>query len=178
MKDSGREYSSLGAKLAFAAVLLTAACGRSQKTADIAQDSLLVKDMDLAGRATDTTTPAATLVRDRGSVADAPSLTTGARVRRSPQLQPPESPTFEGRAGLPKMPPPTQVNPTPVLPGRESTSTPRAPLSGGQLSPQPTLPPAPVTQPASPRPARVIQPSPVPRKDSAPDTLPARIPVS
>jgi hypothetical protein len=83
-----------------AALLLAAGCAKSGKTADVAQDSILVKDAGIGGNKTDTANS------NRG-------------------LQPPK-----------------RVNPTPVLPGRESTSAP------------------------------VTQPSPTPKKDSTKgDTL-------
>lgn len=150
----------------FALLLLAAGCAKSDKTADVAQDSILVKDADIEGNKTDTAGAAtAALVRARGSAANAPVLTSGAPVKRAPDAV---STTVPG--GLQ---PPKRVNPTPVLPGRESTATPRTPpASGTQLSPQPTTPPTPVTQPVSPQPPPVTQPSPTPKKDSTKrDTL-------
>src|SRR2546423_5381676 len=149
-----------------AALLLAAGCAKSDKTADVKQDSILVKDADIGGNKTDAAgAAAAALLKARGSAANAPVLTTGAPVKRAPEVA---RPTSSG--GLQ---PPKRVNPTPVLPGRESTVTPRStPITGAPLTPQPITPPTPVTQPVSPQPPPVTQPSPTPKKDSTKgDTL-------
>jgi hypothetical protein len=174
MKDSARRLDILRAVLALtsAAVGVTG-CGRTNKTADVAQDSILVKDADLSAHRSDTAATTTTLVRDRGSMADLPTLTTGAPVKRSSVTNAGVSET-----GLQ---PPTRVNPTPVLPARDSTSAEqRTPTPNPPVTTQPTLTPPPVTQPASPKPPVVIQPSPTPitpstpKKDSARDSLRVR----
>src|SRR5437762_13935270 len=113
----------------FAALLLAAGCARSEKAADVAQDSILVKDADVGGKKTDTAGAAtAALVRARGSAANVPVLTTGAPVKRAPDVS--------GANSNSVLQPPKRVNPTPVLPGRESTSTQRStPMTGTQLTP-------------------------------------------
>ena len=60
---------------------------KSEKAADVAQDSILVKDADVGGNKTDTAGAAtAALMRARGSAANAPVLTTGAPVKRAPDV--------------------------------------------------------------------------------------------
>jgi hypothetical protein len=150
----------------FAALLLAAGCAKSDKAADVAQDSILVKDADIGGNKTDTAGAAtAALVRASGSAANAPVLTTGAPVKGAPDVG--------GATSNGVLRPPKRVNPTPVLPGRESTVTPRStPITGMQLNPPPVPPPTPVTQPVSPPPPPVTQPSATPKKDSTKgDTL-------
>lgn len=126
MKDSARRLFDVGVAIALAtAVLATASCGRKDKATDIAQDSILVRDADLTAPRTDTSSiPPATLVRERGSAADVPVLTRGAPVKRAPTV------TTGANSGLR---PPTRVNPSPVLPGRDTSST------GPAIQP-PTLP--------------------------------------
>ena len=100
----------------FAALLLAAGCAKADRAADIAQDSILVKDADIGGNKTDTAGAAtAALVRARGSAVDIPVLTIGAPVKRAPDVS--------GAKSNRGLQPPKRVNPTPVLPGRESTST-------------------------------------------------------
>jgi hypothetical protein len=165
MKDSVRILRTLVVGLLLAvAAFAAAACAKSSKAKDVAQDSILVKDAGIAEHKTDTTSGPATLVRDRGSAADRPTLTSGAPVKRSPATNAGASQT-----GLQ---PPVRVNPTPVLPSRESTSAPqRTPTPNPTLVPQPAMTPSPVIQPASPKPPVVIQPSPVPKRDSSTDSL-------
>jgi hypothetical protein len=117
MKDNAGRIIDVGTVLALFAVFLAAAgCSKSDKAADVAQDSILVKDADIGDNKTDTAGAAtAALLRAHGSAADEPVLTTGAPVKRAPAVGGPAS-----SGGLK---PPKRVNPTPVLPGRESTST-------------------------------------------------------
>jgi hypothetical protein len=130
-----------------------AACAKSNKSSDVAQDSILVKD---AGDKTDTAGAAtAALVREKGATAQPPALTTGAPVNRTTDVAPAVPTTAapqRNRASVP--PPPKKVYPSPVLPPRESTTaTPRSSVIS------PTSPP-PVTQPVSPSPPPVTQPTP------------------
>jgi hypothetical protein len=153
--------------LALAVVTLSAgACGRQDKTSDVAQDSILVKDADIAEHKSDTAAAAtAALVRERGALPQAPTLTNGAPVDRS-----------SGGTSSGTLQPPRRVNPSPVLPPRESAPIQRAaPLPTSPLTPQPATPPTPVTQPVSPQPPPVTQPpaqpSPAPKKDSSRDSV-------
>jgi hypothetical protein len=133
MKDSARTRIDVGAAVVVVTAMLSiAACGKQNKASDVAQDSILVKDADIAEHKSDTTAAVTTLVRDRGSVADAPTLTNGAPVKRARSVD-----AGPSRSGLQ---PPTKVNPSPVLPARESTvTTPKAD------SPPPPPPPPPKT---------------------------------
>lgn len=174
MKDSARRLVDGAVIVALAAGGLTiVACGRSDKTADVAQDSMLVKDADVAPEKTDTAGAAtAALVRARGATPGMPALTNGAPVRRSadlPRVPASGVPTTSG--GLQ---PPKRVNPSPVLPARESTAgRPTDPVTTSPLSPPRVIPPQPPTQPVSPQPQPVRQPSPIPKKDSSRDSLSA-----
>jgi hypothetical protein len=175
MKDSVRILSRTMRVAIAAAMIATAACAKSNKPADVAQDSILVKDADVAGNKTDTAGAAtAALVRERGSGAQLPALTNGAPVTRSSDggpAVPPTSATRTTRASTaqPTLQPPKKVYPSPVLPPRESTvTTPR-----GSVISTPTSPP-PVSQPVSPQPPPVSQPiPPAPKKDSSADSLSA-----
>lgn len=173
MKDNARGILEIGVAVALAAAVLSVAgCGRSNKTADIAQDSILVKDADLSGHKVDTAAAATTLVRDRGSVADLPALTTGAPVKRA------TASVAAGSAGGP-LQPPKKVYPSPVLPGRNPTPESLPPARIDPLIAPTAVQPAPATQPASPRPPRVIQPQPPtpPKTDSSSDSLRLRPPI-
>lgn len=168
MKDSARRILDTGVALALAAgVLTTAGCAREKKAEDVAQDSILVKDADMSARKADTTVPGTTLVRDRGSVPQTPVLTTGAPVKRSPDVK--------ASGGLQ---PPKRVNPTPVLPGRDSFVERRVPQRPiGDPIVDPSVPP-PVTQPIIrqppvPQPQPVTQPTLKPKRDSSTDSLSA-----
>jgi len=119
MKDNVRGTLFAREALPFIVAILAAGCGRASKTADVAQDSLLIKNADVRTHRMDTTVAApGTLVRDRGSAADAPSLTAGAPVKRAPDVRTSGSPAMQSASPQPKMQPPAGVNPTPVLPGR------------------------------------------------------------
>lgn len=148
--------------------LSAGACARRDKTPDVAQDSILVKDADVVEHKTDTAGAAtAALVRERGAIAETPTLTSGARVSRSSDVTVAPGGTLR---------PPRRVNPSPVLPAREPTPLTRTdPLPTSPLPTQPATPPTPVTQSVSPQPRPVTQPPaqplPTPKKDSSPDSL-------
>lgn len=172
MKDSARGVLEIGVALALAAAVLSiAGCGRSNRTADVAQDSILVKDADVSGRKVDTVAAGRTLVRDRGSVADVPALTTGAPVKRAPAS------VVAGSAGG-QLQPPKKVYPSPVLPGRDATPESLPPARIDPLVDPTAQQPVQVRQPVSPQPPRVIQPQPPtpPKTDSSSDTLILRPP--
>jgi len=105
MKDSVRESLYVGPIVALlAAALLAAGCRRSDKTADLAQDSLLM--------AADTV-QAAPVKKDTAATArGAPGGVT--------QMHPSSKPMTSG-VPQPKMQPPRKINPPVVLPGRDST---------------------------------------------------------
>ncbi len=149
MKDSARRLFDVGVAVALTtAVLAMAGCGRTNKTADVAQDSILVKDADVAEHKTNTPPAAATLVRDRGSAADVPSLTSGAAVKRAPS----SAATGSSRGGLQ---PPARVNPSPVLPGRDTGAvTPPPPRIDPMVAPPMQQPP-----PATPKKDSLTRPS-------------------
>ena len=168
MKDSVRILGKTFRLGAVAAIIVSAGCGRSNKAADVAQDSILVKDADVSGNKTDTAGAAtAALVREKGAAAQPPTLTTGAPVTRSSDVAPavPTTSAPTSRTSTPQ--PPKKVYPSPVLPPRESTtSTPRSSVISSPISPMP------VTQPVSPPPPPVTQPTPpTPKKDSSTDSL-------
>jgi len=165
MKDSVRQFRDIGFVFASAATFaLLAGCRRSDKTADVAQDSILVRDADTTLPRPTVRDTMSTLVRDRGAVSATPSLTNGARVKRAPaQMQPPAAPVYDPGIPAPQMPPPKKVNPPLVLP---STRTPAPPPPPPPTSPPaPTTAPQPVVVPASPPPA------PKPPTDSGKDTI-------
>ncbi len=117
MKDSLEKVRDVGVALALAAaVLAVASCAKSNKSENVAQDSILVKGADPGQQKSDSTATTTTLVRNRGSAAELPVLTNGAAVKRPRSVEPGTT--------RPTLQPPTRVNPSPVLPGRESTITP------------------------------------------------------
>lgn len=168
MKDSARILSQ-ALRLATAATMVGAiACAKSNKSSDVAQDSILVKDADVAGNKTDTAGAAtAALVREKGATAQPPALTTGAPVNRSTDVAPAVPGTVAPQrnrtsTAQPVLQPPKKVYPSPVLPPRESTT---ATPPSSVISP---TSPQPVTQPVSPSPPPVTQPTPPsPKKDSS-----------
>ena len=171
MKDSaGRMGKSLGVA-GVAVILAVAACSKSNKANDVAQDSILVKDADVAEHKTDTAGAAtAALVRERGaSGAQLPALTTGAPVTRAPDVATPPPTT--------QLTPPRRVNPSPVLPPREPRSGAGTDsVTHTQTAPRPTVQTPPVTQPVSPSPPPVPPPlsqpiPPAPKKDTSTDSL-------
>jgi hypothetical protein len=171
MKDSARRVFETGLVLALAATLLSvAACGRSSKASDVAQDSILVKDADVEHKTDTAGAATAALVRERGATPAQPTLTAGAPVQRSANTITTAPTTTTGAISTGTLQPPRRVNPSPVLPPRESTST-RRDTPTTPLSPQPVTTPRATVQPVSPQPPPVIQPSPVPKKDSSGDTL-------
>lgn len=190
MKDSAGKFTRRLRLAAAAAMAVTAACAKSNKPADVAQDSILVKDADVSANKTDTAGAAtAALVRERGSGAQLPTLTSGAPVTRSSDLAPamPATGTLPPASRTPvqpTMPPPKRLHPSPVLPPRESTSTtPPGSVITSPASPQQVTQPPPVAQPISPAPRPVTQPAtppvtqpatppPPPKKDST-DSLTA-----
>ncbi|MDQ6717442.1 MAG: hypothetical protein M3Z17_03720 [Gemmatimonadota bacterium] len=160
MKDSARRLFDVGVAAALtSAVLAMAGCGRTNKTADVAQDSILVKDANVAEHKVDTAAAASTLVRDRGSAAAIPALTSGAPVKRAPA-----SAATEVSRGT--LQPPARVNPTPVLPGRDTGAVTLPPPRIDPMVAPPVQRPPPVTQPVSPSPPAVLQPPATPKKDS------------
>lgn len=177
MKDSARRVFETGLVLALAATLLSvAACGRSSKASDVAQDSILVKDADIAGHKTDTAGAAtAALVRERGATPAQPTLTAGAPVQRSANTVTSVPTTTSGAASAGTLQPPRRVYPSPVLPPRDSTYTRRdtpvtPPPSLQPVTTPPVTTPRATVQPVSPQPPPVIQPTPAPKKDSSGDT--------
>ena len=145
MKDSAEILSRAVRVATVAAMIATAACGKSNKAADVAQDSILVNDANVPGNKTDTAGAAtAALVRERGSSAQLPALTNGAPVARSPNVAPPvqaagaTSRTRRTTTSQPTLQPPEKVYPSPVLPPRESTTaTPKKDSSADSLSARP-----------------------------------------
>jgi len=100
MKDSVRKLLDVGPCVALlAAALLAVGCRHSDKSTDIAQDSLLVRAADTAQ--TKTTAP------DKS-----PSGIT--------QMHPSPTPTMSNMP-KPRMQPPRKITPPLVLPGRDST---------------------------------------------------------
>ena len=190
MKDSSGIFRQAVRLGAIALVFAGAACAKSNKPADVAQDSILVKDADVAGNKSDTAAAAtAALVRERGSAAELPALTSGAPVTRPSDVAPPPSamnatpPAPISRstssAARPPMAPPRKVYPSPVMPPRESTSTtPQASVISSPTSPPPVTQPPPVSQPVAPQPPPVSQPTPpTPKKDSTDSLSGARVEV-
>jgi hypothetical protein len=181
MKDSARRLVDGAMMAALAASALSAGgCARSDKTTDVAQDSILVKDADVAEHKTDTAGAAtAALVRERGATPEAPALTSGAPVTRPADVSGSSAGTLQ---------PPRRVNPSPVLPSREPTPirrtdiVPAAPIPAQPTTTPPV--PQPVTQPVSPQTPPVTQPAvpvtppaqPIPasKKDSSRDSLSVR----
>lgn len=163
MKDSAKRLAD--GVIAVALVALCAGgCARKDKGADVAQDSILVKDADLAEHKTDTAGAAtAALVKERGATPQPPTLTSGAPVTTTSDVA--------GSGG--RLQPPKRVNPSPVLPSRQSTQTsaPTPPpvrdaVPSSPITPPPVMQPAvpPSSQPAQPIPA---QPIPAPKRDSS-----------
>lgn len=113
--------------LILAAVLLSGyGCRRSDKTADVAQDSILVRDADTAQKRTGPGDTLPTLVK-QGRTVTTPSLTNGA-----PPLPPGITPATPVRTN-PRMPPPRRPTPPLILRGRESTTT----VDSGPSPPKP-----------------------------------------
>jgi hypothetical protein len=176
MKDSAGIFSRGFRVAALAALMTASACAKAKKTTDVAQDSILVKDADVSGNKTDTAGAAtAALVRERGSAAELPALTSGAPVTKSTgvaptipatTVAPPTSRTARSTTVQPTMEPPKKVYPSPVLPPRESTSS----MQHGSVITSPTSPP-PVAQPISPSPRPVTQPTPPPPKKDSTDSV-------
>jgi hypothetical protein len=109
MKDSVRKLLAVGPCVPLlAAALLAVGCRRSDKTPDVAQDSLLVTadTVQTVARPKDTT--ATGHARERGA-------TTGIT-----QMHPSSKP-MTSNMPKPRMQPPRKITPPLVLPGRDST---------------------------------------------------------
>ncbi|MBA3646622.1 MAG: hypothetical protein H0W63_10655 [Gemmatimonadaceae bacterium] len=175
MKDSAVTFSKSLRVTSLAALVSAGACSKSNKAHEVAQDSILVKDADVAGQKTDTAGAAtAALMRERGaSGAQRPALTNGAQVTRTTDGAPPVGST--PTSSQPRVLPPRRVNPSPVLPPREPSGNPMEPVSASPTTPQPTIQPPPVAQPIPPSPPPVSQPTPpTPKRDSSKDSLTVR----